>query len=269
MDKIKNKFSSENSIDTIKLKNYLPEELLKIYKETNNPDILSIIIEKFKKLVYKIAGEYRNKGIEYKDLLQLAFTGLVVAVNRFDVKKENKFSTFAVYCIRGEILHYIRDNNLIRYPRWLWKLNRLFNNFVKEFESKNNRYPTKEEISLGINVSLNGIDEILKAREAAFYRISFSEDEDSKDDGSYIYNKSLIKSRGYRSFELVIEDKILLWDAIDKLTGLRKKILISNYFLGYSQEEIGKKAGISQKSVSRHLNEAIKTLKKHMVEKTK
>ena len=268
MIKAKKESFLSNDINLLEIRDYSSEELIKVYKETNNPDVLNIIIKKFEKLVYKITGELKNKTVEYKDLLQLGFTGLIVAINRFDIKKENKFSTFAVYCIKGEILHYIRDSNLIKYPRWLWKLNNLFNNFVKEFESKNNRYPTKEEISLGINVSPDGVDEILKVRETAFYNISLSENENDQD-GSCSYSKSLIKSRGYRSFELVIEDKILLWDAIDKLTGLHKKILISNYFLGYSQEEIGKRAGISQKSVSRHLSEAIKTLKKHMVGKSR
>ena len=51
-----------------------------------------------------------------------------------------------------------------------------------------------------------------------------------------------------------MEDKILLWDAIDKL-------LILKYVFGFSQEEIGKKMGISQKSVSRKLKDSIETLK--------
>ncbi len=271
MAKIKKEAFPVSNIKIIEMGKYSSEELIKIYRETNNSDVLNVIVERFEKLAYSAAKEFKNGTIEYEDLLQLAFTGLLVAINRFNTGKENKFSTFAFYCIKGEILHHLRDCGLIKYPRWIWKLNKLINDFIVKFEEKNNRYPTKEEISLGANISLDGIDEILKVREAAFYKLSFDGDKNQKNsaDNNGTYNRNLIKSRDYRSFELVLEDRILLWDAIDKLTGLNKKILISNYFLGYSQTEIGEKIGISQKSVSRHLNSAISELKEHMTNKTK
>lgn len=264
MDGIEREKSLIDDINFIKIRDYSTEGLLAIYRKTNNPDILNIIIKRFEKLVYKVASEFKNKGVEFEDLLQLAFTGLIVAINRFDLERQNKFSTYAVYCIKGEISHYIRDSGLIKIPRWLQHLNKSFDNFVKEFKTENNRYPTKEEISLGINVSIDGIDEILKARQSVFYNLSLDENDEQLND-TLSYNKSLIKSRYYRSFELIIEDKILLWDAIDKLSSLHKRILISNYILGLSQSEIGKRIGISQKSVSRHLNEAIKKLRYYLI----
>ena len=211
-------------------------------------------------MVYKIANQFKGPSSEISDILQVAYTGLLVAINRFDAKLNNKFSTFAYYCIQGEIQHYIRDNKLIKIPRWLWKLNRLFNDFVTKFETKNHRFPTKEEISLGMNVSLDSIDEILKAREVAFYNYSLDNDQDKVSTYDIRVNKNLIKSRSFRSFDLVMEDKILLWDAIDKLKVSNKKILILKYVFGFSQEEIGKKMGISQKSVSRKLQDSLKIL---------
>jgi len=270
MTKIKKEAFPVSNIKIIEMGKYSSEELIKIYKETNNSGVLNVIVERFEKLAYSAAKEFKNSTIEHEDLLQLAFTGLLVAINRFDTGKENKFSTFAFYCIKGEILHYLRDCGLIKYPRWIWKLNKLINNFIVKFEEKNNRYPTKEEISLGANISLDGIDEIFRARESAFYKLSFDGDKNQKNSaGTNAYNRGLIKSRDYRSFELVIEDRILLWNAIDRLSGLKKKILISNYFLGYSQAEIGEKEGISQKSVSRHLRTAIGELREHMIIKVR
>ncbi len=245
--------------DLLGPKNLPVEELIELYSKDNNPEILSIIVEKNRKLVYKIANEFKNPSSEDKDILQVAFTGLLVAINRYDPKLNNKFSTFAYYCIKGEIQHYIRDNKLIKIPRWLWKLNSLFNDYVTKFESENHRYPTKEEISVGMNVSVGSIDEILKAREAAFYNHSL----DNNSNNNFSFDKKLIKSRSYRSFDLVMEDKILLWDAIDKLKGSNKKILILKYVFGFSQEEIGKKMGISQKSVSRKLRDSLDTLKSY------
>lgn len=252
--------------DIIKLRGLPVEELVRIYKSCNSPAVLNLIVEKTRKLAYKIAGEFRNNGWEKKDIQQVAFTGLVIAINRFNPEKNHKFSTFAVYYIKGEILHFMRDSKLIKPPRWLWKLNKLFSSFVKNFEVNNNRYPTIEEISAGINISIEGVNEFLKARETAFYNFRPIGENENEDTGkNHSYDKSLIKSRECKSFDLVMEDKILLWDAIDKLSGLNKKILILNYFLGFSQEEISKKIGISQKSVSRNLEESIKILKGYYV----
>ncbi len=252
----------QKDFDIIKLKSLSVEKLIGIYKSFNSSDILNLIIKKTEKLVYKIAGEFRNKELEQKDLQQAAFTGLLVAINRFDPKINSRFSTFAVYCIRGEILHFIRDSKLIKIPRWIWKLNKLFSEFVKHFEITANRYPTIKEISAGINVSVEGINEFLKAREAAFYKfMPIDENEGEHRDSSCSFDKSLIKSNGYKNFGMVMEDKILLWNAIDKLGSLNKEIVVLNFFLGFSQKEIGEKIGISQKSVSRKLNESMRTLK--------
>ncbi len=252
-----------SDFDLLRFKKLPVEELIENYNKYDSAGILEIIIEKNRKLVYKIAHQFKNPSHSIDDLAQVAFMGLLTAINRFDIKQKNKFSTFAYYCIRGELQHYIRDNNLIRTPRWLWKINAIFNDFIVKFKSENDRFPTKEEISVGINVSMDSIDEILKVREASFYKLSLNDD--LPDNNSDIPDRGLIKSRAPGSFNLVMEDRILLWDAVDKLKGLNKKILILKYVPGFSQEEIGKKMGISQRTVSRNIQDSIDILKEDFV----
>ena len=84
----------------------------------------------------------------------------------------------------------------------------------------------------------------------------------SKED---VIDRSLIKSRSPKSFELVMEDRIILWDAIDRLKGLNKKILVLKYVLGFSQEEIGRKMGLSQRTVSRNIRDSLKKIKEDIV----
>jgi len=255
-----------DTVDMMKLRKLPVEKLIKFYKQCSSPEVLNLIIKKTEKLAYRIAGDFISNQRDKKDIRQVALTGLIIAVNRFNPEAGIKFSTFAFHYIRGEILHFLRDSKLVKSPRWLWKLNKIFNDYVKNYEVNNNRYPTLEEISSGINISKEGINEFLKARETIFYsngiidEIEINNTEDNRS-----YDRSLIKSREYRSFDLVMEDKIILWDAIDKLCSLNKKILVLNYFLGFSQEEISKKIGISQKSVSRKLKESIKALKEYFV----
>jgi RNA polymerase sigma factor (sigma-70 family) len=70
-------------------------------------------------LVRKVANHYaRNSNIPYDDLYQIGCIGLINAVDKFEVEKENKFSSFAIPTIRGEILHYLRDKyTIIKFGR--------------------------------------------------------------------------------------------------------------------------------------------------------
>ncbi len=254
--------------ESSRLKNLPVEKLIEVYKSSRSSGVLNLIIKKTRKLAYKVAADFNSSHWDKEEIEQVALTGLIISVNRFNIESGNKFSTFAVYYIKGEIMHFIRDSRLIRGPRWLWKLNKIFTNYVRDYENRNNCYPTIEEISEGINIPVDGIYEFLKAREAVFYNNLEIDSSDgnykvSKTEGNNGYNRRLIKSKQYKSFDLVMEDKIVLWDAIDKLCSLNKKIIVLSYFMGFSQAEIGKRIGISQKSVSRKLKQSIKDLKEY------
>lgn len=54
-----------------------------------------------------------NAG-SFRDLAQEGHMGLIKAVERFDVSRGNKFSTYAYNHIRKTILRYIKDNNIVR-----------------------------------------------------------------------------------------------------------------------------------------------------------
>lgn len=54
-------------------------------------------------LVGRVASPYRGKGLTWDDLIAAGNVGLVQAINRFEVESGNKFSTFAVPWIKGEI----------------------------------------------------------------------------------------------------------------------------------------------------------------------
>ena len=94
-----------NSMDLVRFKKFPVEELIELYSKYNSPELLDIIIEKNRNLVYKIANQFKSTKTDFNDLVQVAFTGLLVAINRFDAKLNNKFTTFAYYCIKGEFQH--------------------------------------------------------------------------------------------------------------------------------------------------------------------
>lgn len=69
------------------------------------------LVEKNINLVYKIVTRMNMLGNE--DAIQEGLMGLCVAAARYDCNR-NKFSTFATHYIRGYIMHYLKDQDIVR-----------------------------------------------------------------------------------------------------------------------------------------------------------
>jgi RNA polymerase primary sigma factor len=52
------------------------------------------------RLVAHVAKRFRDRGVAYSDLLQEGFCGLLEAIDRFDLSRETKLSTYATWWIR-------------------------------------------------------------------------------------------------------------------------------------------------------------------------
>jgi DNA-directed RNA polymerase sigma subunit (sigma70/sigma32) len=69
------------------------------------------------RLVLSIARKYSYPGLEFLDLVQEGNIGLMKAVDRFDYRLGNKFSTYATWWVRQSIMRAIADQGrTIRIP---------------------------------------------------------------------------------------------------------------------------------------------------------
>ena len=68
-------------------------------------------------LVRSIAYRFKDRGVEYEDLIQIGSIGMLKAIRSFDLEKGTVFSTYAVPLIIGEIKRFIRDDGLIKVSR--------------------------------------------------------------------------------------------------------------------------------------------------------
>jgi len=76
-----------------------------------------VLIESNLRLVAAIARRYRNRGLDFSDLLQEGNLGLMRAVDRFDHRRGYRFSTCAKWWIRKAITYAIADRaRTIRIP---------------------------------------------------------------------------------------------------------------------------------------------------------
>lgn len=77
------------------------------YKEHDNLDCRSKLIEHYQPLVFKVATSWRLHEIVLMDMIQEGTVGLIEAVERFDHQKGVAFSLYASQRIRGRILNYM------------------------------------------------------------------------------------------------------------------------------------------------------------------
>lgn len=204
-------------------------------------------------LIKSIAKRYRNRNIEYDDLLQLGALGIVKAINNFDMSYNVKFSTYAVPMIAGEIKRFIRDDGVIKVSRVLKTLCAKIGQFVNEFCQSHDCQPTIKEIAEHFEVDQ---EEIVFALDSNKYPVSLYEKFDDES------NQCIIDKIPNKENNEEVVDKIILKDLIMSLPEREKKIIILRYFRDKTQSEIAKMMGVSQVQISRIESKVLEIFKK-------
>ncbi|MCQ2240769.1 RNA polymerase sigma factor RpoD/SigA [Treponema sp.] len=76
-----------------------------------------LILTSNMRFVIKVAAQYRNRGLDFEDLISEGYIGLMKALEHFDVSKGFHFISYAVWWIRQSILKAILDTGrAIRLP---------------------------------------------------------------------------------------------------------------------------------------------------------
>lgn len=73
------------------------------------------LIEAYQPLVFKVVMQVRPPDGILMDMIQEGTIGLIEAVERFDHDRGVRFSTFAIYRIRGRILNSLRRDHPVSY----------------------------------------------------------------------------------------------------------------------------------------------------------
>lgn len=216
------------------------------------------IVRKNVGLVVGIAREFLHSNEPLEDLIQVGYIGLLNAVHNFDLKRGNKFSTYATYLIKGEIRHYIRDKHgTIKIPQWIQELNYRVNRAEKRLVEQKGRFPTIRELAEELNISEEGIGEVLKARNSMSY-VSIDHARRADDPRPTIDVK---KIRSLRREPFPWEQRVQIMTAIDRLTDLQQEVIHGLFYNQKSQTEVGEKLGFSQRQISRLKKRALQELR--------
>jgi len=114
------------------------------------------IILAYLRLVVSIARGYRNRGVEFLDLVEEGNVGLITAVDRYDVDRGVHFSTYATWWIRQALARGVANQaRTVRIPIHVLQMVRRYVVAERRLEAAQRRTPEVSEIAreLGIPVT--------------------------------------------------------------------------------------------------------------------
>jgi RNA polymerase sigma-B factor len=233
-------------------------DLLRRWRDDKDEAARVELVERTLPLARTLARRYANKGEALDDLEQVAALGLVKAIERFDLDRDVRFTTFAVPTIAGEIKRHFRDRGwMIRVPRDVQELSARLTVTRDRLTRELGRSPTVEQLAKAAHA---GLEQVLEALSAADAYRALSLDEPL---GEGIEALDAIGGDDL-GFERV-EQRHLLRSGLTHLPAREREILHLRFYEGLTQREIADRVGVSQMHVSRLIRRSIESLRKRLV----
>ena len=223
------------------------------------------MIEANLRLVIKFAKKSSNRGLglDFSDLVQDGNIGLMKAVDKFDYRLGNKFSTYATNWIQQGISRSIADQaRTIRIPVHMIDNIHKIQRASRQFMHKYGRQPTAEELSKIIYLP---VDKIHKAMKVNLKPISLEAPVGTEDDSSRIEiiadetAKNPFTSAAQKNLRKIVTQILSELDPKEE-TVLRQRFGMSTNKTS-TLEEVGEYIGVTRERIRQIEQKALNKLK--------
>lgn len=225
------------------------------------------LINSNQRLVISIAKRYRGQGVPFPDLVQEGTTGLISAVDRFDLELGFKLSTYATWWIRQALTRAVASQGrTIRLPVHKYEKIKRLKRTGTRLTQELGREPTGEELANELGTEPGKIEDLQKIarREPVSLDKPIHPEERNGSDlfGDFVENGEAGKP-GETASGHALREKIE--NLLSNLT-LREAAIIRwrNGLVDghcYTLEEVGKKFGLSRERIRQIEQKALRKLR--------
>ena len=228
--------------------------------------IKNMICERNLRLVISIAKKFHVSSLDINDLTNDGNIGLIKAINKFDVHKKYKFSTYATWWIRQNITRSIAEKSrFIRIPVHMHDLINRYLRVTNYFYNNGHNNLTKEEIAKEMKISVTRVYDIERIIGTLLSPVSLEtpigDDEDSTlmdfiDDKDFVIENNVF----YDDLRETLE-----WAFNDCLTEREVQALKARFGFDDNKimtlESVGQMFGVTRERVRQIEKKALRKLK--------
>ncbi len=214
----------------------------------NKEDILNDESLKYK--IKSIANKFYN--VEKRDLYQAGYMGALKALKSYDPTLNISFSVYASKYIFGEMYELVSNSKSIKLNKNYLKIYKQIVNASSLLSQKLKHMPSKEEISLFLEIDIKVINEVIMLCDSV---ISLDEESELLNDNNFY--QVIGKEYDY-------DTSILVNDSLNELDELGKKVIDCRYFKDLTQQETAELLGLSQVKVSRLESKSKRKMKEYI-----
>ena len=243
---------------------------IKDWQLSKNQKSLNKIVSAHLRLVISIANKFRNYGLPINELVQEGNVGLMQAVDKFDLDRDVRFSTYSSWWIKAAMQTFILKNwSIVRIgttaaqKSLFFKLKTIMSKIEKDNDSSFNDYH-QQKLAEDIGVKFKDIEDMKGRLSGSDQSLNATFSENSE----LAIQDLLVDQRASPEQNAILTKDTetisnLINEALNKLPEREKKIIGARQLSEntVTLQELGKDLGISKERVRQLENRALNKLK--------